>query len=120
MKELKIYKNLYYISFLITLICMIIIGIKMDELSVLTVSPLFIINLVLVILFVILNSKFKLKKQNKLCPVIYLVFLSIVVILSFIINPLLMLQNVHYMYYFNFVLIGYLILNIYSLLCLSK
>lgn len=120
MKEIKRFKTLYYISFLITLLFILIFSIKMDELLILTVNPLFIINLVLVIMFTILNRKFKLKKQNKLCPIIYIVFLGIVVTLSFIINPLLMLQNVHYMYYFNFVLVGYLLLNIYSLLCLSK
>lgn len=120
MTNLKKYKILYYVSFIATCILMIIVGIKMDELAIFSMSTLFIINLIFVLLFILLGRKYKMRRFSIVIPIIYLIFLVIIVILSFIMNSLLIISNIHFMYYSNFVLVGYLMMNIYSLLCLSK
>ena len=120
MNNSKKYKLMYYVSLLVTFIFIIIVGIKMDEVAIFTMSTLFIINLILALLFILLGKKYKLKNQNNIVPIVYLIFLFSVMILAFLINSLLIVSNIQFMYYYNFVLVGYIMVNIYSLLCLSK
>ena len=120
MNNIKKYNILYYLCFIITLIGIVLFNIMISDMGVSFNYILIFINLILFILFVILNRKFKLKKVNIWRPNIYIILFLIVIGLCFIINNLVMVEYIHFMYYFNFILIGYIMFNIYSLLCLSK
>lgn len=120
-KDVKKYKILYYICFVLTTVCFFAFGIFVEDLGVVMNSYFGIFNLILSLLFILLSArKYKLKKFNIVCPIVYLVFFVIVTCLCFVLNSIVMVPYIHFMYYYNFVLIAYLILNIYSLLCLSK
>ena len=120
-KDVKKYKILYYICFVLTTVCFFAFGIFVEDLGVVMNSYFGIFNLILSLLFILLSArKYKLKKFNIMCPVVYLIFFSVVICLCFVLNSIVMVPYVHFMYYYNFVLIAYVILNIYSLLCLSK
>ena len=49
-----------------------------------------------------------------------LIIYSILVVGLVIFNMFVMADYIHFMYYYNFILVGHLILNIYSLLYFSK
>lgn len=120
-KNIKKYKILYYICFILTIVCFFVFGIFIEDLGVVMGSVFGIINLLLSLLFILLSTrKYKLKKFNIMCPVVYLIFFSVVICLCFVLNSIVMVPYVHFMYYYNFILIGYFIFNLYSLLCLSK
>lgn len=120
-KDVKKYKILYYICFVLTTICFFAFGIFTEDLGVVMNSYFGIFNLILSLLFILLSArKYKLKKVNIMCPIVYLVFFGIVTSLCFVLNSIVMVPYVHFMYYYNFILIGYLVFNLYSLLCLSK
>lgn len=120
-KDVKKYKILYYICFVLTTVCFFAFGIFIEDLGVVMNSYFGIFNLILSLLFILLSArKYKLKKFNIVCPIVYLVFFGIVTCLCFVLNSIVMVPYIHFMYYYNFVLISYVILNIYSLLCLSK
>lgn len=124
MKKSFVFKILYYVSFVLSLITWIVtsnlvnifginIGIGINQI-------LLIVNLILVIVFSIRTIKNKLEKVNIIFPISYLIFLVIVVILTFIMNNKLMIPNIHFSYYITFILFNYLLLNIYSNLSFFK
>lgn len=120
-KNIKKYKILYYICFVLTIVCFLAFGIFIDDLGVVMGSVFAIFNLLLSLLFILLSArKYKLKKCNIMCPIVYLIFFGVVICLCFVLNSIVMVPYVHFMYYYNFILIGYFIFNLYSLLCLSK
>ena len=128
MKEKK-YLVLYYISFVITLIFTIYSSLKSLNLysiseenntfkelsSSIFGSALFVINLILVIVFTILIWKKKIKVDNIILPIIYIVFFTIVVILTLLFNNKVLISYMHFDYYLFFINTGYVLLNIYSL-----
>jgi hypothetical protein len=120
-KDVKKYKILYYISFVLTTVCFFAFGIFTEDFGIVMGSSLGIFNLILSLLFILLSArKYKLKKVNIICPIAYLIFFGIVTSLCFVLNSIVMVPYVHFMYYYNFILVGCLLFNIYSLLCLSK
>lgn len=129
----KKYLVLYYFSFVITILFMgyasykylkiISIGdIGFSEI----ISHIFdgvigIINIIMVVIFTILVLKRKkIKVDNNLFPIAYICFFTIVVALCFIFNNKVMVPYMHFNYYLFFINIGYLLLNIYSLLLVNK
>lgn len=126
MSNSKKYIILYYISFLVT----VFISLFLDSTITIFNTNLFmsgllvlslIINLVLVVLFsIFLFMKRKLMKTNLLFPITYLLFLAFVLLFSVIYDDRLILSVIHYHYYFIFVLVDYLLFNIYSVLSFKK
>lgn len=126
MSNSKKYIILYYISFLVTVFVSLFLdstitifsaNIFMSGLIILSL----IINLVLVVLFsVFIFMKRKLMKTNLLFPITYLLFLVFVLLFSVIYDDRLILSVIHYHYYFMFVLVDYLLFNIYSVLSFKK
>jgi hypothetical protein len=120
-KKIKNYKNLTYLCFALTLIGYIIFGIFTEDIGVIMYNTFGIISIILGLVFILLSAKkFKLKNFNIKCPFVYVVFYSFIVCLCFILDAFTIIPYIHFMYYYNFVLVGYILLNIYSLLCLSK
>lgn len=128
----KIYVILYYISFAVTVFFLGFACYKsLISLSTgnggfgeiimdLARNILFIINLLLVIvftLFLIKNKKIDVK--SIIFPIVYICFLIAIVVLCFLFNNKVVLQNIQFEYYAYFINIGFLFLNIYSLLSLQ-
>lgn len=121
-KNAKTYKTLYYICFFLSFIGNFVFGATTGN-GVFSgiYNVLIYLNLPFVLLFIFLmNKNYNLKKFNIICPITYLVFYGIVSCLCFVLNSFMLVPYVHFMYYYNFILVGYFMFNIYSLLCLSK
>ena len=120
MNKEKNYKIIYIISSILTIIGSILFITIVDNTYNAPYILLIMINILMFILFIIMNRKRKLKKSNIVLPIIYIIFLIIMLILSFVINNYTLVKYIHFPYYFNFVLVADVMLNIYTLLCLSK
>jgi hypothetical protein len=129
MKEKK-YLVLYYISFVITLAFSIYstyktrnlysIGDDANIVSNLLGNVLVFINFVLVIIFTILIlKKKKIKVDNIILPVCYILFSIIVVVLCLLFNDKVIIPYMHFEYYLFFINIGFLFVNSYSLFLIN-
>ena len=124
MNKITIYKILYYICFIISIL--IWFGTKSiikdfgTYIGTYTNSFYAIINIVLVIIFSLKLIKKRLDKVNILFPVFYIIFCIIVTIICFIMNTKLVVPYIQFSYYIGFILFNYILLNIYSILSLNK
>lgn len=133
MKKNTIYIVLYYISFIISLSLIFLPNLLLnkfglgEEITEYLVSNTFIsimlegINIILVILFTIkILQKQKVLNVNIMFPIIYMVFVFIILLGCNLFNSRLVIPNIHFTYYIVFILINYLLLNIYSVLSFEK
>lgn len=129
MKKEKTYIYLYYLCFILSIIIYImpyqLVGIFSPDTSNLTVRSLFntvvlLINLILVIIFSIYLKKKKFTSENIIMPIIYIVFWITVITVCFLFNNRLVIPNLQFIYYAKYIYIGYLILNVYSVLCFKN
>lgn len=120
MNKSCLFKILYYLSFLLFILILIFASpLYMDGEGIINVLVV-LINILLTIIFIIKSIKIKLENVNLIFPLIYLIFLGIVVILVFSMNNKLILKNIHFNYYGTIVLFNYLLLNLYSVLSCFK
>lgn len=129
MKKEKTYIYLYYLCFILSIIIYIIpyqfIVIFSPDTSNLTIRSLFntvvlLINLILVILFSVYLKKKKFTPGNIIMPITYIVFWIVIITLCFLFNSRLVIPNLQFNYYTKYIYIGYLILNVYSILCFKN
>lgn len=129
MKKEKTYIYLYYLCFILSIIIYIIpyqfIVIFSPETSNLTIRSLFntvvlLINLILVILFSVYLKKKKFTPGNIIMPITYIVFWIVIITVCFLFNSRLVIPNLQFNYYTKYIYIGYLILNVYSILCFKN
>lgn len=129
MKKEKSYIYLYYLCFILSIIIYIIpyqfIGIFSPSASNLTIRSLFntvvlLINLILVILFSVYLKKKKFTPGNIIMPITYIVFWIVIITVCFLFNSRLVIPNLQFVYYAKYIYIGYLILNVYSMLCFKN
>lgn len=129
MKKEKLYIFLYYLCFILSIIIYIIpyqfIGIFSSTASNLTIRSLFntvvlVINLIFVILFSIYLKKKKFTSGNIIMPIIYIVFWLTIITVCFLFNSRLVIPNLQFIYYAKYIYIGYLMLNVYSILCFKN
>lgn len=129
MKKEKTYIYLYYLCFILSIIIYIMPNQLMTIFSPiesdLTIRSLpntiiLLINLILVILFSIYLKKKKFTSGNILMPIIYIVFFIVVMTVCFLFNNRLVIPNLQFVYYAKYIYIGYLILNVYSILCFKN
>ena len=118
MKSPKVYKTLYYISLIFTMMLSLVI-IHLKELMLIS-NGLFGINIILVIIFSLSLTNKKLNNVNNLFPILYLTFLAIIMIETILYNPKLIIPYIHFDYFITFILFDYLLLNIYSFLSLKR
>ena len=123
----KNYLILYYLSFILVMLLTFIVSygysIFGDDLSGLFYygSPLiFLVSRLITIVFtVLLIVKKNVEFDSILFPCSFLVFFVLVVGLCFLINTKSILEYVHFAYYSRIIILYYLFLNIYSLLCID-
>lgn len=129
MKKEKTYIYLYYLCFILSIIIYIIpyqfIVIFSPDTSNITIRSLFntvvlLINLILVILFSVYLKKKKFTPGNIIMPITYIVFWIVIITLCFLFNSRLVIPNLQFNYYTKYIYIGYLILNVYSILCFKN
>lgn len=134
MNNVKIYKILYYISFILSLGLTIystyIWSVEYTmypegsaTLNIILSPSTQLLGLPCLILFSIFNFqliKRKLNKINILFPISYILFLIITIIIMLIYNNILIEPYIHTEYYTFFILFAYLLLNIYSILSTEK
>lgn len=129
MKKEKIYIYLYYLCFILSIIIYIIpyqfIVIFSPDTYNLTIRSLFntvvlLINLILVILFSVYLKKKKFTPGNIIMPITYIVFWIVIITVCFLFNSRLVIPNLQFNYYTKYIYIGYLILNVYSILCFKN
>ena len=124
MNNIKLYKVLYYVCFLVTSIIYILSTSKISYFGIPTAvyfdRILAIVNLILVIIFTIKIFKSKINRITNIFPIIYLLFLIIICILSIFTNNKLIIPYIHYCYYLGFVLFNYVLFNVYTILSLKK
>lgn len=120
MNKQKNYVIVYTIASILTLVFSIFSMIITEEVYNLVYMLFMIINVILALIFYIKIRKNKIKKQNILLPIIHIIFLIVMILLSLVINSYVIVPYIHFAYYMNFVLISDLMLNAYTILCLSK
>ena len=118
------FKILYYVCFVLSVATWIIASKSVNTFGLsieIGIAPILgLLNLILVIIFSLKLIKNKLENVNVLFPIIYLLFLIVVILLALVMNNKLMIPNMHYGYYISFILFNYLLLNIYSILSITK
>ena len=120
----KLYVVLYYLSFLLTIGIIWYSSTFIDFFGGVNLIPyvvLLVINILSVIVFtirLIINRK----TDNTLIafPISYMLFVIIVYILGFVFDSRMIIPKIEYSYFNLFIEIDYLLLNIYSLLCIEK
>ncbi len=126
MSNSKKYIILYYACFLVTICSYLLLDTKITVFSTSFFSSgamvlSFILNFIFVVVFsIFLVMKRKLLKVNLAFPILYLLFFGFVLFFSIMYDDRLILSVVHYHYYFMFVLVDYLLLNIYSIISFKK
>jgi len=124
MNKSLMFKILYYFCFVFTAVIWVYASNLVDTFGIVIRTTmntiLILVNLTLVGIFSIKLIKNKLEQTNIIFPVVYLVFVVIVVILAYIMNNKLIIPYIHYGYYVSFILFNYLLLNIYSVLSFIK
>ncbi len=129
MKKEKTYIYLYYLCFILSIILYIapyqLVEIFSQDTSNLTIRSLFntavlLINFILVIIFSIFLKKKKFTSGNIIMPIIYIVFWIVIITVCFLFNRRLVIPNLQFTYYAKYIYIGYLILNVYSVLCFKN
>ena len=124
MNKTKIFKILYYICFVFSVLIWIgafnsVNKFGIDIRTSLN-AVLGILNLTLVIIFSIKLIKNKLENINILFPIFHLIFMIIITILAILMNDKLIIPYIQYGYYISFILFNYLLLNVYSVLSFDK
>ena len=121
MNSKKLYSILYYISLLLSISFYVITKVQVsNNLLYISLSELshiiILINVILVTIFTLLLMKRSLEKVNILFPITYILFTIIVLTVCILFNNRLIIPYIHYSYYIQFILINYLLLNVYSVL----
>ncbi len=123
MNSSKNYKIFYYLCFSFTLIAVSLTQSFISYYDVLFGNlniALGIFNTILVVIFASLTAKRKLSKVQTMFPVLYLLFLIIILATSFLYNLIAVVPYLHFNYFITFVLFNYILLNLYSLLSIPK
>lgn len=123
MNSSKNYKIVYYLCFSLTLVAVSLTQCFISYYNVLFGGLnifLGIVNTILVVVFAFLTAKRKLHKVKTMFPIIYLLFLIVIMATSFAYNSIAVIPYLHFNYYITFILCNYILLNIYSLLSIPK
>lgn len=127
MESKKVYLILYYICFLITFLLQYFVVGTAEKIADSYISGFqgigFLSFLTFDIIFIavmsILFIKLDMKKPSILFPIIYIIFFALVCILVTIYFSNLIYPS-YVLYYYIIILFGYLFLNIYTVLCLTR
>ena len=120
----KLYLVFYYLAFLITLGALWYSGSKITLFGGNIGKIYILLHLINFILFAIFTIRLainkKVEKVSILFPISYIVFICILYLIGFFFDKKLIIPMIEYIYYNTFILLDYLLLNIYSVLSIKK
>ncbi len=132
MNKSKVQVILYYVCFVITILIVTFYNYKFLRLTSLGDSNsvsildgllyeniLYYINILLFAVFTIMLAIKKKIEGSYILSICYIVFSIIFVIVCSIYNNKVILENIHLSYYLQFLLVGYLLFNIYSIISIK-
>ncbi len=126
------YLRFYYLDTILLIVLILIINFcDIDQISIYSdfssgnafpfISVLLIIGLISLIINVLFHlTHKKFIEENLLFPKYYLIFFIIIILLGLIYTKFAIIPGLHVMYYFNFIIIGYAFLSIYTNLSFEK
>lgn len=119
------YNILYYISFVLTILCVYVSSslVLIFDKGIFSIINLLLLSINIVLVFIysyMLFKKRKLKADSINFPILYLVFSFIVIFIAIIYNDKLIVPYIQFNYYTSFILWNYTMLNTYSLLQFNK
>ena len=74
------------------------------------------IALFITILLLLFKKKYELDTNSLIFPISYLLFMIFIIIVAFILNCFVIVKNMHFVYYYRFIIYDYLLLCIYTIL----
>ena len=84
-------------------------------------AVLFAVSIIMFLLnIVLLLGKYKFEEKSILFPKYFLIFYVFIVILGILYNQFVFIKNMHVMYYFTFIILGYAMLSIYTAASFKK
>ena len=124
MNKSTIFKILYYICFVFSVLIWIGAVNSVNQFAIDIRTSLNVIlgvlNILLVIIFSIKSTRNNLENINILFPIFHLIFMAIITVLAILMNDKLVIPYIQYGYYLSFILFNYLLLNIYSIFSFNK
>lgn len=122
----KLYIILYYLAFVITLGLVVIYSSTLidfygEGINFLPYALLIFVNSILIIVFTVrLIRNKKMEKTFIAFPISYILFVVILYLIGMIFDKKMIIPMIEYNYFNLFIMIDYLLLNVYSLLSIKK
>ena len=120
----KLYLVFYYLAFLITIGALWYSGSKITLYGGNIGIIYILLNLINFILFAIFTIRIiinkKVEKASLIFPISYIIFVCILYLIGFLFDKKLIIPMIEYIYFNIFILLDYILLNIYSVLSIKK
>ena len=120
----KLYLVLYYLAFLVTVAACWYSGSKITLFGGNIGTIYILLELINIVLFAVFTIRLvinkKVEKANILFPLLYIVFIFILYVIGFFFDKKLIIPMIEYIYFNIFILLDYVLLNIYSVLSIKK
>ena len=74
------------------------------------------VSLFITVILLLFKKKYDLDVTSLIFPISYLSFMVFIILLTFILNNFVVVKNMHFVYYYRFIIFDYLLLCIYTIL----
>lgn len=73
-----------------------------------------------IVVILLLKKKYTLDVNSLFLPISYLAFTGLIIVVALILNCYVIIKNMHFVYFYRFIIFDYLLLNGYTLLSFKK
>ena len=74
------------------------------------------VSLFITVILLLFKKKYDLDVTSLIFPISYLSFIVFIILIAFILNNFVVVKNMHFVYYYRFIIFDYLLLCIYTIL----
>ena len=74
------------------------------------------VSLFITVMLLLFKKKYDLDVTSLIFPISYLSFMVFIILIAFILNNFVVVKNMHFVYYYRFIIFDYLLLCIYTIL----
>ena len=74
------------------------------------------VSLFITVMLLLFKKKYDLDVTSLIFPISYLSFMAFIILIAFILNNFVVVKNMHFVYYYRFIIFDYLLLCIYTIL----
>lgn len=74
------------------------------------------VSLFITVILLLFKKKYDLDVTSLIFPISYLSFMVFIILIAFILNNFVVVKNMHFVYYYRFIIFDYLLLCIYTIL----